>query len=83
MRKFLVIQKKAVPLHPQIGSKGGTEAKKIGVWCNGNTADSGPAFPGSSPGTPTEEDFRRGSLFLFPCEIYGSDGRKETGEVIS
>ena len=28
-------------------------AKGIGVWCNGNTADSGPAFPGSSPGTPT------------------------------
>ncbi|MCR4675594.1 MAG: hypothetical protein K5675_11315, partial [Lachnospiraceae bacterium] len=22
----------------------------IGIWCNGNTADSGPAFPGSSPG---------------------------------
>ena len=30
-------------------------AQGIGVWCNGNTADSGPAFPGSSPGTPTEE----------------------------
>ncbi len=29
--------------------------KDFGVWCNGNTADSGPAFPGSSPGTPTEE----------------------------
>ena len=28
--------------------------KGIGVWCNGNTADSGPAFPGSSPGTPTK-----------------------------
>ena len=28
---------------------------KFGVWCNGNTADSGPAFPGSSPGTPTRE----------------------------
>ena len=28
---------------------------KIGVWCNGNTADSGPAFPGSSPGTPTRK----------------------------
>ena len=27
----------------------------FGVWCNGNTADSGPAFPGSSPGTPTEK----------------------------
>ena len=27
----------------------------FGVWCNGNTADSGPAFPGSSPGTPTTQ----------------------------
>ena len=26
---------------------------RIGLWCNGNTADSGPAFPGSSPGSPT------------------------------
>ena len=26
----------------------------IGVWCNGNTTDSGPVFPGSSPGTPTK-----------------------------
>ena len=26
----------------------------IGVWCNGNTADSGPAFSGSSPDTPTQ-----------------------------
>ena len=26
----------------------------IGLWCNGNTADSGPAFPGSSPGSPTK-----------------------------
>ncbi len=30
----------------------------IGVWCNGNTADSGPAFPGSSPGTPTKTTFQ-------------------------
>ena len=36
-------KRKAVPLHP----------KSIGLWCNGNTADSGPAFPGSSPGSPT------------------------------
>ena len=28
-------------------------ATLIGLWCNGNTADSGPAFPGSSPGSPT------------------------------
>ena len=33
--------------------KGESAAQQIGVWCNGNTADSGPAFPGSSPGTPT------------------------------
>ena len=25
-----------------------------GLWCNGNTADSGPAFPGSSPGSPAQ-----------------------------
>ena len=26
---------------------------RIGVWCNGNTTDSGPVIPGSNPGTPT------------------------------
>ena len=36
--------------------------RRIGVWCNGNTADSGPAFPGSNPGTPTKE---RQRAFLF------------------
>ena len=29
--------------------------RNIGIWCNGNTADSGPAFPGSSPGIPTQK----------------------------
>ena len=46
--KTLVVPKKAVPLQPRFGKR-----NQIGVWCNGNTADSGPAFPGSSPGTPT------------------------------
>ena len=27
----------------------------IGVWCNGNTTDSGPVILGSSPSTPTKE----------------------------
>ena len=27
----------------------------IGIWCNGNTTDSGPVIPGSNPGIPTEE----------------------------
>ncbi len=29
--------------------------RKIGIWCNGNTTDSGPVIPGSSPGIPTRE----------------------------
>ena len=28
-------------------------AKDIGIWCNGNTTDSGPVIPGSNPGIPT------------------------------
>ena len=46
---------KDVPLHP----------KSIGLWCNGNTADSGPAFPGSSPGSPTEKPKHLAPAFLF------------------
>ena len=40
---------------------------KIGIWCNGNTADSGPAFPGSSPGIPTKKSaiFQKGCAFSF------------------
>ena len=37
----------------------------IGLWCNGNTADSGPAFPGSSPGSPTKEEADENRLPLF------------------
>ena len=36
----------------------------IGLWCNGNTTDSGPVFLGSNPGSPTEGD-RSGDLFLY------------------
>ena len=41
----------------------------IGLWCNGNTADSGPAFPGSSPGSPTKEAEAFASAFLFATFI--------------
>ena len=62
--KVLVFQEKVVPLHPQF-SKSAEANYKFGVWCNGNTADSGPAFPGSSPGTPTKREmFARASLFF-------------------
>ena len=40
--------------------------KIIGIWCNGNTTDSGPVIPGSSPGIPTDERVEVfNSLFLF------------------
>ena len=29
--------------------------KHIGIWCNGNTTDSGPVILGSSPSIPTYE----------------------------
>ena len=38
-----------VSLHPQCKNK------NIGLWCNGNTTDSGPVIPGSSPGSPTRK----------------------------
>ena len=42
----------------------------IGVWCNGNTTDSGPVILGSSPSTPTEEiakllKIKHLAIFLF------------------
>ena len=52
--KVLVVHKKVVPLHPQNRTREFYSKQHFGVWCNGNTADSGPAFPGSSPGTPTK-----------------------------
>ena len=39
--------------------------RKFGVWCNGNTADSGPAFPGSSPGTPTKKSRSNNERLFF------------------
>ena len=38
---MFVIPKLFVSLHPQ--------TKIIGLWCNGNTTDSGPVIPGSNP----------------------------------
>ena len=30
----------------------------IGLWCNGNTTDSGPVILGSNPSSPTGEVFK-------------------------
>ena len=47
---------------------------KIGIWCNGNTTDSGPVIPGSSPGIPTREhlSFRKMLFsYIYLLEIEG------------
>ena len=68
MRKNLWGNKKAVSLHRQ--KRNGWFCLKIGLWCNGNTTDSGPVFLGSNPSSPT----KKGSSFELPflmAEVYG------------
>ena len=43
--------KKVVPLQRQ--TKRLTQYNDFGLWCNGNTTDSGPVFLGSNPSSPT------------------------------
>ena len=37
---------------------------QIGLWCNGNTTDSGPVIPGSNPGSPTKGPLEKEVLFF-------------------
>ena len=38
----------------------------IGLWCNGNTTDSGPVFLGSNPSNPTlKQSLSNGCFFVF------------------
>ena len=52
MPKCFVCSKNVVPLHRQ--NKKMTTSCDFGLWCNGNTTDSGPVFLGSSPSSPTK-----------------------------
>ena len=61
----LVVQEKAVPLHSQT-RKYKFRLQNIGIWCNGNTTDSGPVIPGSNPGIPTRRQVLT-SLAFFLC----------------
>ena len=36
---------------------------QIGLWCNGNTTDSGPVIPGSNPGSPTKSFLKKRLFF--------------------
>ena len=57
------VKKIAVSLHRQ--NRNGWFWWKIGLWCNGNTTDSGPVFPGSSPGSPTKRSKMKVLLLFF------------------
>ena len=43
------------------------ENKNSGLWCNGNTTDSGPVFLGSNPGSPTK---KLSNAQLFLCLLF-------------
>lgn len=43
---------------------------KLGYGVIGNTTDSGPVIPGSSPGIPTKKDFEISESFLFLCIMF-------------
>ena len=45
--KIFVSKKKVVSLHRQNNN---------GLWCNGNTTDSGPVILGSNPGSPARKE---------------------------
>ena len=76
MPKCFVCSKNVVPLHRQ--NKKMTTSCDFGLWCNGNTTDSGPVFLGSSPSSPTEKGvlsnrdtfFVSSFYFLFQIEIF-------------
>ena len=52
--------------------------ESIGIWCNGNTTDSGPVILGSSPSIPTQymRHSERNAFFVclfLMCNSYGFD----------
>ena len=51
--KNLEISKKVSTFAPQF-RKLMSKEQNFGIWCNGNTTDSGPVILGSSPSIPTK-----------------------------
>ena len=86
---ILEVDRKDVTLH----RNSEINLSNIGIWCNGNTADSGPAFPGSSPGIPTKRNLLHGKfLFIFStnccsicrkCLVFARSGLKDNSQTIT
>ena len=51
--------------------------KHIGIWCNGNTTDSGPVILGSSPSIPTNEKVQQ--MIVAPFCVYARHEHCLTG----
>ena len=64
VRKNLQVPKSVITFASQLRNKPLTSRLNNGIWCNGNTADSGPAFPGSSPGIPTKPRFKTLAFYM-------------------
>ena len=64
---FFLVRVRVVQLIQRFGSPHGEEPNnKFGLWCNGNTTDSGPVFLGSNPSSPTaRENACKSILSLF------------------
>ena len=57
----------------------------IGIWCNGNTTDSGPVILGSSPSIPTfikVFSFRRKHFFDFLKTAFSLSSSTKCGSVV-
>ena len=54
-----------------------TVKTNIGLWCNGNTTDSGPVILGSNPGSPTKAVEFFGCFFC--CGIWALQWRCHCG----
>ena len=61
-------------------------SKNNGLWCNGNTTDSGPVILGSNPGSPAKKEAvsqtRKQPLFFMPSAARSAPPRHFQGKVL-
>ena len=66
---FFLVRVRVAQL-PICGGSHGGNIHSFGLWCNGNTTDSGPVFLGSSPSSPTKKEERFHLIpFFFFCML--------------
>ena len=53
-----------------VKQKNDNRSLDFGLWCNGNTTDSGPVFLGSNPSSPTEKCPEYSGHFFCICVFH-------------